>query len=221
MKILKILLIISIVVISQSCATTNKIINKSSNINDYIMPQSCLDKTYQYICTQGNKIVFMINTKYSMSGDTITFASIKMLQDNSSIEQNEKLIITNDHFVHINKNEIATCNGEKEYSIEYITEKDSEYHKKLIDKDGTIENVYGLIKSESFDFLQFNKDSIKCLVIEVDEKHDIYNGQRRPASNNYHIKFIYGYKIGLIKTVIINDKNITREIILNKVEEKI
>ena len=219
MKILKLLLITSILVISQSCATTNKIINKSSNINDYIMPQSCLNKTYHYTCTQGNKIVFMLNTKYSVSGDTIILSSKKILQDNSSIEQNEKLIITKDHFVHINKNEIATCNGDKEYSIEYITEKDSEYHKKLLDKDGTIENIYGLIKSESFDFLPFNNDSIKCLVIEVDEKHDIYNGQRRPASNNYHIKYIYGYQIGLIKTVIVNDKNTIREIILNKVEE--
>ena len=219
MKILKLLLITSILVISQSCATTNKIINKSSNINDYIMPQSCLNKTYHYTCTQGNKIVFMFNTKYSVSGDTITFSSKKILQDNSSIEQIEKLIITKDHFAHINKNEIATCNGDKEYSIEYITEKDSEYHKKLLDKDGTIENIYGLIKSESFDFLSFNNDSIKCLVIEVDEKHDIFNGQRRPASNNYHIKYIYGYQIGLIKTVIVNDKNTIREIILNKVEE--
>ena len=183
------------------------------------MPQSCLNKTYHYTCTQGNKIVFMFNTKYSVSGDTITFSSKKILQDNSSIEQNEKLIITKDHFAHINKNEIATCNGDKEYSIEYITEKDSEYHKKLLDKDGTIENIYGLIKSESFDFLLYNNDSIKCLVIEVDEKHDIFNGQRRPASNNYHIKYIYGYQIGLIKTVIVNDKNTIREIILNKVEE--
>ena len=183
------------------------------------MPQSCLNKTYHYTCTQGNKLVFILNMKYSISDGTITFSSKKVLQDNSSIEQNEKLIIANDHFVHINKSEIATSNGEKEYSIEYITEKDSEYHKKLLDKDGTIENIYGVKKSESFDKIPFNNDVINCLVIEIDEKHDIYHGQRRPALNNYHIKYIYGYQIGLIKTIIVNDNNTIREVVLNKIEE--
>ena len=219
MKILSALLITTISIISLGCATTNKGINKSSNINDYIMPQSCLNKTYHYTCIQANKPVFMVNTKYSMSNDTITFFSQKILQDNSSIEQNEKLIIANDHFIHFNKSEIATCNGEKEYSIEYITEKDSEYHKKLLDKDGTIENVYGTKKSESFDKIPYNNDVINCLVIEIDEKRDIYHGQRRPAINNYHIKYIYGYQIGLIKTIIVNDNNIIREVVLNQMEE--
>jgi hypothetical protein len=162
----------------------------------------------------------MFNTKYSISGDTITFSSEKILQGNISIEQNEKLIIANDHLIHINKSDIATSDGKKEYSVEYITEKDSEYHKNLTDKDGTIENIYGVKKSESFDLIHFNNDSIKCLIIEVDEKHDIYNGNRRPTTNNYHIKYIYGYHIGLIKTVIVNDNNTIREIILNKIEEE-
>ena len=183
------------------------------------MPKACINKSYVYHCTQNGKHISNLHSKYSIAGEIINYYTQKELLDKQIVEQNEQLKIVNDHFYHINNIETVKSDGSEDYSIEYLKETDNEYHKKLIDKDSTIENIYGFIKSVRIEPYSYNDRIINCLIIEIDETHHIKTGNRQPVSNKYHLIYIYGYQIGLIKTVISNENNILREIALERIED--
>ncbi len=219
MKIFQSFLFVIVILFIQSCSTAPMAVKNDSNINNYIMPKSCINKSYVYHCTQNGKHISNLHSKYSISGEIINYYTQKELLDKQIVEQNEQLKILNDHFYHINNIETVISNGSEDYSIEYLKETENEYHKKLIDKDRIIENIYGFYKSVRIEPYSYNDRIINCLIIEIDETHHIKTGNRQPVSNQYYLKYIYGYQIGLIKTIINNDKNLSREIVLEKIED--